>query len=86
MANERMGGGERMGGEGTEPINRLADDIEVEFGVNLTEQIDNMLASGEAMDIAVALEKISALLTEAGAELDEDRKQRLLQILQDNLR
>lgn len=73
-------------GERSEPINRLADDIEAEFGVNLTEQINNMLASGEARDIAVALEKISALLSEAGTELDEDRKQRLRQILQDNLR
>lgn len=76
----------RIEGERAEPVNRLADDIDAEFGVNLTEQINSMLASGEARNIAVALEKISALLTEAGTELDEDRKQRLRQILQDNLR
>ncbi len=76
----------RIEGERTEPINRLADDIDAEFGVNLTEQINGMLASGEAGNIDIALEKISVLLTEAGAELDEDRKQRLRQILQDNIR
>lgn len=68
------------------PDNRLAEDLEDQFGVNLTEQIKGLLASGEAINISIALEKIQTFLQNAGIELDKYQREILEGILKDNFR
>ena len=68
------------------PGQRLIDEIEAAFGVNLSSQIEGLLPAREPGHFNMALEKIQTFLRDAGLELNPAQRIALSRILADYFR